>query len=72
MSSHTYRVVEMVGTSPDGVDAAIANAVTVASQQFGEVSWFEVVQIRGHIENGKVAHHQVTLKIGARLGANEN
>ncbi|SDB81171.1 hypothetical protein GA0111570_103226 [Raineyella antarctica] len=67
MSSHTYRVVEMVGTSPDGVDAAIANAVAAATAQLGEVGWYEVVQIRGHVENGTVAHHQVTLKIGARL-----
>jgi flavin-binding protein dodecin len=67
MSNHTYRVVEMVGTSPDGVDDAIANAVAAATEALGEVGWFEVVQIRGHVEDGKVAHHQVTLKIGARL-----
>lgn len=67
MSSHTYRIVEMVGTSPEGVDAAIANAIAVAVEQLGEVGWYEVIQIRGHVEDGKVAHHQVTLKVGARL-----
>ncbi len=66
MSGHTYRVVELVGTSPDGVDAAIANAIATATSQFGDVGWYEVVQIRGHVENGQVAHHQVTVKVGAR------
>ncbi len=67
MSSHTYRVVEMVGTSPDSVEDAISNAVAVAEDRLGNVDWYEVVQLRGHVVGGKVAHHQVTLKIGARL-----
>lgn len=67
MSSHTYRIVELVGTSPDGVDAAISNAISAAGEEVGEVGWYEVVQIRGHVEDGHVAHHQVTVKVGGRL-----
>lgn len=67
MSNHTYRIVELVGTSPAGVDAAIANAIEAAADRLGKVDWYEVVQIRGHVEDGRVAHHQVTLKVGARL-----
>ncbi|MEA5155337.1 dodecin [Raineyella sp.] len=67
MSSHTYRVVEMVGTSPDSIEDAISNAVAVAETSLGNVDWYEVVQLRGHVVEGAVAHHQVTLKIGARL-----
>lgn len=67
MSNHTYRIVELVGTSPEGVDAAIANAIGAAADSLGKVDWYEVVQIRGHVEDGRVAHHQVTLKVGARL-----
>lgn len=71
MSNHTYQIVELVGTSPDGVDAAISNAITAAAEQVGEVGWYEVVQIRGHVEDGKVAHHQVTVKVGGRLPGDE-
>ncbi|WOP19235.1 dodecin [Raineyella sp. LH-20] len=67
MSSHTYRIVELVGTSPDSSDDAIARAIASAETRYGAVDWFEVVQHRGHVVDGRVAHHQVTLKIGARL-----
>jgi flavin-binding protein dodecin len=67
MSEHTYRVVEIVGTSPDGVDAAIRNAVARASQTLRELDWFEVQSVRGELEDGKVAHFQVTLKVGFKL-----
>ncbi|QGF22994.1 dodecin [Raineyella fluvialis] len=67
MSQHTYRIIEMVGTSPDSVEAAISNAVSDAEARYGGVDWFEVVQLRGHVVDGQVAHHQVTVKIGARL-----
>ena len=67
MSEHTYRVVEIVGSSPDGTDAAIKNAVTRASQTLHGLDWFEVVEVRGHVENGAVGHFQVTLKVGFRL-----
>ncbi|CAN5449664.1 dodecin family protein [soil metagenome] len=67
MSDHTYRVVEIVGSSPDGTDAAIKNAISRASQTLREIEWFEVASVRGHVENGAVGHFQVTLKVGFRL-----
>ncbi len=67
MSDHVYRVIEVVGSSPDGVDAAIRNAVTRASATTRNLDWFEVTQIRGQLADGGVAHVQVGLKIGFRL-----
>ncbi|MCX5380895.1 dodecin [Streptomyces sp. NBC_00091] len=67
MSNHTYRVTEIVGTSPEGIDQAIRNAIARAKQTLHNLDWFEVTQVRGHIENGEVAHYQVGLKVGFRL-----
>ncbi|MBJ7339275.1 dodecin [Mycolicibacterium sp.] len=67
MSEHTYRIVEIVGTSPDGVDAAIRNGVSRAAKTLRELDWFEVQSVRGELENGQVAHFQVTLKVGFKL-----
>ncbi|QBJ96155.1 hypothetical protein ERC79_09345 [Rhodococcus sp. ABRD24] len=67
MSNHVYRVIEIVGSSTDGVDAAITNAVARANETIRNLEWFEVVETRGHIENGAIAHTQVTLKVGFRL-----
>lgn len=67
MSNHTYRVTEVVGTSPDGVDQAVRNAITRASQTLRKLDWFEVTQVRGHVEEGRIAHYQVGLKVGFRL-----
>ena len=67
MSEHTYRVTEIVGSSPDGVDQAIRNAVKRASQTLHNLDWFEVTEIRGHLANGDVEHVQVTMKVGFRL-----
>ncbi|GAA0803432.1 dodecin [Spirilliplanes yamanashiensis] len=67
MSDHTYRVTEIVGSSPDGVDQAIRNAVRRASQTLHNLDWFEVTEIRGHLADGDVAHVQVTMKVGFRL-----
>ena len=67
MSNHTYRVTEIVGTSPNGVDHAIRNGITRASQTLRNLDWFEVTQVRGQIENGDIAHWQVGLKVGFRL-----
>lgn len=64
MSDHTYKLVELVGSSPNGIEAAIENAIARAGKTVRNLRWFEVVQVRGHIENGKVAHYQVTLKVG--------
>ena len=67
MSNHTYRVVEVVGSSEDGVDAAIASGIDRASKTLRELDWFEVTEIRGHMEQGRIAHYQVGLKIGFRI-----
>ncbi|MBF6517157.1 dodecin [Nocardia cyriacigeorgica] len=67
MSGHVYRVIEVVGSSPDGVDAAIANAVARAGETVRNLEWFEMVSVRGHIVDGAIAHTQVTVKIGFRI-----
>lgn len=67
MSDNTYKVIEIVGSSSDGVKEAIDGAVSRASQTLEHLDWFEVTEIRGHIENGQVAHYQVGLKVGFRL-----
>ena len=67
MSEHTYRVTEIVGSSPDGVDQAIRNGVRRAAQTLHGLDWFEVTEIRGHLQDGEVGHVQVTMKVGFRL-----
>jgi dodecin len=67
MSDHVYKVVEIVGSSSKGTDDAIQNAIGRASKTLKNLDWFEVVETRGHIANGKIGHYQVTLKIGFRL-----
>ncbi|WP_418321006.1 dodecin [Piscinibacter sakaiensis] len=67
MSSHVYKVVEIVGSSPTGTDAAIQQALETASKTLRNIDWFEVIETRGHVVNGKVGHYQVALKIGFRL-----
>jgi dodecin len=65
--NRTYRVTEIVGTSPDGVDAAITNGINRAGQTLRHLDWFEVTEIRGQIVDGRVEHFQVGLKVGFRL-----
>ncbi|QCX80546.1 hypothetical protein C9F11_34815 [Streptomyces sp. YIM 121038] len=67
MSEHTYRVTEIVGTSHEGIDQAIRNGVSRASRTLRGLDWFEVTQVRGHIEDGEIRHYQVGLKLGFRL-----
>ncbi|MEE6287004.1 dodecin [Georgenia sp. MJ173] len=67
MDNNTYRVTEIVGTSPEGVDHAIRSGIERASKTIRNLDWFEVTQVRGHIENGAIAHYQVGLKVGFRL-----
>ena len=69
MTDHVYRVTEVVGTSPDGVDAAIQAGITRAAATLRGLDWFEVTQIRGHLDDANVAHYQVGLKIGFRMDA---
>jgi flavin-binding protein dodecin len=67
MSERTYRVTEIVGTSPDGVEAAIRSGVRRAGQTLRHLDWFEVTEVRGQIVDGEVAHFQVSMKVGFRL-----
>ena len=67
MSDHVYKVVEIVGSSSKDTDDAIQNAIGRASKTLKNLDWFEVVETRGHLANGKIGHYQVTLKIGFRL-----
>ena len=67
MPAHTYKIVELVGSSPAGTDDAIRNAIAKAGQSIRHMDWFEVVETRGRIMDGKVAHYQVTIKVGFRI-----
>ncbi|GHB34349.1 MULTISPECIES: dodecin [Streptomyces] len=67
MSDHTYRITEIVGSSHEGVDEAIRNGISRASQTLRNLDWFEVTQVRGQIEDGQIKHYQVGLKVGFRL-----
>jgi len=67
MSEHVYKIIEIAGSSPESIEAAIQNAVTKASTSLHHLRWFEVQETRGHIEAGKVAHYQVVLKVGFTL-----
>ena len=70
MSEHTYKVIELVGSSTVGVEDAIRRAIAKAAETVRNLRWFEVTETRGHIEGGKIAHWQVTLKIGFTLEEN--
>ena len=67
MGNHVYKMVEIVGSPTTGTDDAIRNAVATAAATLRHLDWFEVVQTRGHLVDGKVAHYQVTLKVAFRL-----
>lgn len=67
MSQHVYKKVELVGSSTKGPDDAIRNAIKCASATLKHLDWFEVVETRGHIQDGEVVHYQVTLRVGFRL-----
>jgi dodecin len=67
MSDHIYKSIEVTGSSATSIDDAIRGAVAKAGESVRHLDWFEVGDIRGHIEDGAVAHFQVTVKIGFRL-----
>lgn len=67
MSTHTYKLIELVGSSAIGTDDAISNAIAKAALTVRHMDWFEVVETRGHIVDGKIAHYQVTIKVGFRI-----
>ena len=67
MSNHIYKKIELVGSSPNSIEEAVRDAVAKASQSLRNLRWFEVVETRGQIENGTIAHWQVTIKVGFTL-----
>jgi flavin-binding protein dodecin len=67
MSNHTYGVTELVGSSSDGIEQAVRNGIARSAQTVRNLDWFEVTEIRGHVENGEVGHFQVRLKVGFRI-----
>ncbi|MGI5404384.1 dodecin [Streptomyces sp. CA-135486] len=67
MTNHTYRVTEIVGTSPDGIDQAIRNGISRANQTLRGLDWFEMTEVRGQIVDGHIEHWQVGIKVGFRL-----
>ena len=67
MADHTYRLTDIVGTSPDGIEPAIRNALHRAGQTLRHLDWFEVTEIRGQLQGSDVAHYQVSMRVGFRL-----
>ncbi|WP_158901499.1 dodecin [Burkholderia sp. L27(2015)] len=67
MSVHVYRKVEITGSSPDSSDDAVRRALEAASGDIGPIEWFEVTETRGHVNEGKISHWQVTIKAGSRF-----
>ena len=67
MADRVYRLTEIVGTSPDGLDAAIQTGIKRAASTLRGLDWFQVSDIRGQIVDGEIAHYQVTMKVGFRL-----
>ncbi|GAA4919786.1 dodecin [Streptomonospora salina] len=67
MSHSTYSVTEVVGSSPDGLEQAIRNGIDRTAATVRHLDWFEVTEIRGHLEDGAIGHFQVGMKVGFRL-----
>ena len=67
MSEHVYKLIELTGSSTDSIEDACRNAIAKASESVRNIRWFTVGEVRGHVEDGKLAHWQVTLKIGFTL-----
>ena len=67
MTHHVYKTLELTGSSPTGIEDAVRTAIGKANETVRNMQWFELVETRGHIADGKVAHWQVTLKVGFTL-----
>lgn len=67
MADHVYKITELVGTSPQGIEAAVNNAVGTAGETLRNMDWFEITEVRGHIKGGVVADWQVGIKLGFRV-----
>jgi flavin-binding protein dodecin len=68
MANHVYKIIELTGSSEKGTDDAIRNAIAKAGETIRNMRWFEVIETRGYIEDGGVAHWQVTIKLGFTVG----
>ena len=69
MDDHIYKIIELVGSSPNSIEDAIQSALSRAGDTLRNLRWFEVLQTRGHVENGKIRHYQVVLKVGFTMEA---
>ncbi|WP_454862656.1 dodecin [Paraburkholderia fungorum] len=67
MSEHVYKLIELTGSSPQSSDDAVRVALAKAAKTIRNMQWFEVVETRGHLDDGKISHWQVTLKVGLRI-----
>lgn len=67
MSGHTYKIIELVGTSPNSIEEAVSNALAKASKSVRNMRWLQIAETRGHIENQKLAYWQVVIKVGFTL-----
>lgn len=67
MSNHVYKKIELVGSSPESIEKAVANALAHAGKTVRNMRWFEVAETRGHVVDGKIDHWQVTVKVGFTL-----
>jgi dodecin len=67
MTQHVYKSIELTGSSPESIEHAVETAITKASQTLRNIHWFEVVETRGQVEDGRIAYWQVTLKVGLRI-----
>jgi flavin-binding protein dodecin len=67
MSNHVYKTIELTGSSTTSIEDAVSSAIAKASKSVRNIDWFQLVETRGHVEDGKVAHWQVTIKTGFRL-----
>jgi dodecin len=67
MANHVYKTIEITGSSPDGLEAAIRNAIAKAASSLHNLRWFQVIETRGEVDGAKVAHWQVTMKVGFTL-----
>lgn len=67
VDQHVYKVVEIVGSSATSIEDAIQTGINRAAKNIRHIGWFEVIQTRGHVENGQIAHFQVTMKVGFTL-----
>lgn len=67
MSDHVYKSIELTGSSPNSIEEAVSNAVARAAQTIRNMRWFQITETRGHLDDGKIAHWQVTIKVGFTL-----